>query len=531
MELLKNECGQVASSSSVHFDVFLIGEAPETSRPYIMFSCARCEPRKTAVAAMKKSDFYIQCPPGISLGHWEYPPHLENFRFCACSEYPENFNVNTDEENQSFTSLCDAKFISEPDSGKPVMVQVLQLAVSDTYTEPKSLRTATIGCAFTLSGRHFGVAPAHVGYHQAHMPLFKVPELDRKPEDGECELEGFSDEDDDEIEVDFMSNYSKSAESSDLENDSDLGESDSTSDNESDYIASTVSAEIPDTVIVTSGNDEYCVPDRTENSSSSHSCRQETEFWFLKSDSLDYCLVEIDEGEPYLQDLPTLCRENIGQLGSKSVDVTAATCSGNILMGVLSPYLSCIRLPNATRYTNILTVQFEGCLQQGDSGSMVRDARTGMIYGHIIAGDPISQVAFIVPAIDVFNDAMEKITHIDETSVKFHARKCTDQAEPTKSQWRNSELSSQGFWKFPSYRQSSIPDVSTVHLRRVPCFSLPRPRGGYAAAVPAAYAKELLSVVPIEQFNNTTMERDSLENPGKRILVSIDAARSEFFTK
>ncbi|KAJ5657643.1 uncharacterized protein N7484_001292 [Penicillium longicatenatum] len=349
-----------------------------------------------------------------------------------------------------------------------------------------------------------------------------VPELDRRPEDGECEFEGFSDEDEDEMEVEFMSQYSRSAESSDLENDSDVEESDSPSDNESDYIASTVPAEIPDSNIITPANDEHFVPDHTGISSSSHSCCQETEFWFLKSDSLDYCLVEVDEDEPYLQDLPILCRENIGQLGSESVDVTAATCSGNILTGVLSPYLSLIRLPNATRYTNILSVRFEGCLQQGDSGSMVRDARTGMIYGHIIAGDPGSKVAFIVPAVDVFNDAMEKFTHIDEASVKCHARKWTDQAESTKSRWENPELSIQKFWKFPSYRENSIPDGSTIHLRRVPCFSLPRPREGYATAVAAAYAKESHSVVPIDQVNDTTMARDPLEDSVHRFNVPLD---------
>lgn len=107
MELLKNECGPVASLSCVQFDIFLIGEAPETSRPHIMFSCARSEARKTAVAAMKESDIYNQCPPGFSLGHWEYPPHIENLELKASSGYQENFNVKPDELSESITSLCE----------------------------------------------------------------------------------------------------------------------------------------------------------------------------------------------------------------------------------------------------------------------------------------------------------------------------------------------------------------------------------------------------------------------------------------
>lgn len=45
---------------------------------------------------------------------------------------------------------------------------------------------------------------------------------------------------------------------------------------------------------------------------------------------------------------------------------------------------------------------------------------------------------------------------------------------------------------------------------------------GYAAAVAAAYAKEFLLVVPIDQVNHTPMTGDPLEDSGKRTLISID---------
>ena len=40
----------------------------------------------------------------------------------------------------------------------------------------------------------------------------------------------------------------------------------------------------------------------------------------------------------------------------------------------------------------------------GDSGSLVVDARTGNIYGHIVSGDPTSSLAYIVSAYEVFDD-------------------------------------------------------------------------------------------------------------------------------
>lgn len=40
----------------------------------------------------------------------------------------------------------------------------------------------------------------------------------------------------------------------------------------------------------------------------------------------------------------------------------------------------------------------------GDSGSLVVDATTGDIYGHIVSGDPTSSLAYIIPAYKIFND-------------------------------------------------------------------------------------------------------------------------------
>lgn len=44
----------------------------------------------------------------------------------------------------------------------------------------------------------------------------------------------------------------------------------------------------------------------------------------------------------------------------------------------------------------------------GDSGSLVVDARTGDIYGHIVSGDPTSSLAYIIPAYKVFEDIEER---------------------------------------------------------------------------------------------------------------------------
>ena len=40
----------------------------------------------------------------------------------------------------------------------------------------------------------------------------------------------------------------------------------------------------------------------------------------------------------------------------------------------------------------------------GDCGAIVVDSETREMYGHIVAGDPMTNIAYIVPAIKVFED-------------------------------------------------------------------------------------------------------------------------------
>ena len=44
-----------------------------------------------------------------------------------------------------------------------------------------------------------------------------------------------------------------------------------------------------------------------------------------------------------------------------------------------------------------------GRLEEGDCGSLVVDASTGDIYGHIVAGSPESGAAYIIPAYHIYD--------------------------------------------------------------------------------------------------------------------------------
>ncbi|KAJ5910440.1 hypothetical protein N7504_005083 [Penicillium tannophilum] len=413
-EVLERHCGPVPSSSWVQFDIFMVGGTKSTAVPHIMFSCKRPEPRKAAVAAIKRSNILDECPPGIHLGHWDCPPHLKDLRFLASATRYEYPDIYTSQDCQPTLSFHNNEFNSVPRIYSVGSGQALQLALKNTSIMPEYLRKATIGTIVSIFNRRFYLAPAHFYCPEGQYLLDMAPEEDSELDNSECEFGGLDDQSEESSnsqEVDFMSQYSLTPGSSDPEEDLDFDEHDSASDSKSDCLTLEAQAESPNHDIADSDDDAaYSTSDNIHTFTLLDSIPTYAEAPYLRSATLDYCLIEIRETELCPPGLPIFARENIGQIHSGSVNVLAATGSGNILKGVLFSGLSCVRPPNATRYMNVLSAEFESSLQPGDSGSIVRDVRTGMIYGHIVAGDTTSQIALIIPAFDVLNDIVAKST-------------------------------------------------------------------------------------------------------------------------
>jgi hypothetical protein len=398
----------VPSSSFIQFDMFMIGKTQATANPYIMFSCKHLESRKAAVAVIKDSKILDQCPPGIRIGDWDYPPHLKNLRTLALSALSSDAVTDTIwvDEAAIGSYICSVYPVVDLKSGKN---RVLRLTTRNESANDKHPCMATIGSIIEIHGKRFFLVPAHVFDSQGDTASDTMSkEMDLLSEDSECDL-GDSDSDDEsssgpQEESDFMSQYSESPRTSDVEEDWDLDDTNTISDGESVQGFDVRSAQPPS--IVTTNDEASLSVDEMEMSSLHHLAFSIARFPRLISDSLDYCLIEIVDEEKISTDLPVLSRENIGELNQKPLNVTTVTGSGNILKGVLSSQSSCIRLPNATKYIDILFVQFEGSLQPGDCGSIVRDVSTGKIYGHIVAGDTESQSALIVPTADVLDDVV-----------------------------------------------------------------------------------------------------------------------------
>jgi hypothetical protein len=154
---------------------------------------------------------------------------------------------------------------------------------------------------------------------------------------------------------------------------------------------------------------------------------------YILSNELDYGLIEDDAGDDSTPHLPIMSRENVGLVQADKVTVTTVTGSGRLLWGILSASPSYFRLPNSSSFQKAFTVSFESHLLPGDSGSIVRDAESGLIYGHIIAGSSEARMAYIIPADTVLANLDMSEKHQDDQSMPYTDESLTSSPEPLPS--------------------------------------------------------------------------------------------------
>jgi hypothetical protein len=124
---------------------------------------------------------------------------------------------------------------------------------------------------------------------------------------------------------------------------------------------------------------------------------------------IDFSLIEIDEkytrtsGAMIYAGLPSytdLKRQVATKPADRYVKVVTAR---NFLEGRMTGTPTFIRCPGGVGFQEVWTVRFNGQLTQGDCGSLVSGLNCAKIYGHIIAGSQASNVAYIVPAAQMFD--------------------------------------------------------------------------------------------------------------------------------
>lgn len=128
------------------------------------------------------------------------------------------------------------------------------------------------------------------------------------------------------------------------------------------------------------------------------------------SSGLDYAIIEIDASHISCTDhwkkkiLPGVTMAQTTYQAPKIAAVVAKTSSGGLIEGRLSETPSFIRFPHGPEFREVWTVRFDQSLSKGDCGSMVVDPITHQLCGHVVAGSPLSGVAYIAPAYEIFED-------------------------------------------------------------------------------------------------------------------------------
>ncbi|KAF1943746.1 hypothetical protein EJ02DRAFT_342363, partial [Clathrospora elynae] len=135
-------------------------------------------------------------------------------------------------------------------------------------------------------------------------------------------------------------------------------------------------------------------------------------------EGLDYGLVRLRNGSldaSRNDDLvfPDLMCPNTSRYLTSDL-VFAHTASAGVVSGSISMTPTYMRLPNATAYQEVRHIKLKEPLANGDCGSWVFDALSNSLHGHIVAGSPDSGSAYIIPAYQVFEDIQQHVEVIKQ---------------------------------------------------------------------------------------------------------------------
>jgi len=129
---------------------------------------------------------------------------------------------------------------------------------------------------------------------------------------------------------------------------------------------------------------------------------------------LDYALVAIHPPKEVDQinivipgtgdDTRPLPIQDVAEVGRDERRVIAITGSSGVVKGILVPGITFLGRGNQKGPQKLYVLQLNGFVAEGDSGAAVVDEISGTFYGHMVSGCPGTRIAYIIAAIDIFQD-------------------------------------------------------------------------------------------------------------------------------
>lgn len=129
---------------------------------------------------------------------------------------------------------------------------------------------------------------------------------------------------------------------------------------------------------------------------------------------LDYTLVKIPN--PSVSDLVNgivvpdgnghrhLAIQSLSTFSTSERRIILVGQDGHVIHGSIMPSTILFKRRGLGDFENLRYVQLDGTVSMGDCGAAVLDAGSGAFCGHLVRGCPGTGVAYIVPAVDTFED-------------------------------------------------------------------------------------------------------------------------------
>ncbi|KAK0636702.1 hypothetical protein B0T17DRAFT_87654 [Bombardia bombarda] len=431
------------SASFVDLSLFMIGKSPGKTKPVVMFVSEDKEARIEAFRIIKDSGILKEYP-AFSLGEMELKAEFENL-IPLGSQLQSSHRVGGNPPSSIAVIDATGRNRKEKDGSEVFFKPNESIEVLVSKTGPLdrrhlSVKTGTAPTTTTHVASVGGVV-THNGICMLHSINHFLEEVDRTravatlsqpaatKDSDECEMTGLSDFEEEEEDNELIEVTSRGSASPDL-GDLETTSSESGSDDTSTSTFSTKGLR----------NHEMDVPALQSRLQALESEHQEPTSMSDKpsvgigeivstSVSLDSSFIQVDLGLAMATgiDVSELLSAAIPlenyleyiENAPKDAAIRISASSGTI-SGILSGTPSFIRLPHSKTFQEVYVAKMSSPLVPGDCGSWVRNAPTGKLFGHVIAGSPTTGLVLLMPAAKVFAQALACFSVEDNNEITVH---------------------------------------------------------------------------------------------------------------
>lgn len=387
IELFQASADRVPDSAMILLDIFMLGEKAEECVPYIMFSSPNtCKAARIKAMNLVKRSNLLDGFPGLKVSHWEFPPHIPDPQLMIEAHIPLT-TTSPEEPNHSDESSTGNR--GDRSSLEVLLSPTCNGKVDDRARSQKSTIGAIIRfghCVLYFTAAHM-LPPGRDDLSQQGSQEGDTDDLD------DYDSEYFSEDDSayeseergESIEPSRIGQQRRLSAGQDMPIHGLNSSCRNSSLNSDTEPFGTPIQDDPSSVI-------------SQSSSTSSFTNREV---FFKSQELDFALLDLSDLEVPPNNIPELDYDTVSAIRAGFTQVVAITGSRRDLRGQMSGRPSYIRFPHGSIYQEVYPIIFSAAVKVGDSGTIVRDARTGAIYGHIVVASIESRTAFIVPATQV----------------------------------------------------------------------------------------------------------------------------------